>query len=347
MPQRTFRLVRSARVLLVCVAVAVGVHRTAPAGEWTEISQGVLDALDQQGAKPAWPGRTTGVAVDRTTGDVYMIVCGQGAWKSSDQGATFERVDGKALGGRCETGCSLCPDPAGKRLACFMLDGTSAMTADGGKTWTPIRNVARGYDWAAVDWSVTPATTMFALVHESGGIGALSRDGGKTWQQIGKDYAAVGLMGPNVLLCGRAGRKGIWRSTDDGKNWTKVHDATPIGVLKVLEATGYWLTDAGLTVTADQGKTWRRVGQMRGAAWGPYFGTADGHFVVVDKQGFQETTDGGKTWNLIAPLPPLLAKEFNPRGWFLNVAWDPVGRVCYAARMGKPTLRYRYGRSGT
>ena len=313
----------------------------APAGQWTEISQGVLETLERQNIKPAWPGKTTGVAVDRTTGDLFMIVCGRGAWKSTDQGATFKRVDGKAVGGRCETGCSLCPDPAGKRLACFMLDGKSAMTADGGKTWTPIRNVRRGYDWAAVDWSAKPVATIFALVHESGGIGAVSDDAGKSWRQIGKGYRAVGLFGPDVLLCGKEKQKGTWRSTDGGKSWAKVADATPIGVMKVFAAAGYWPTDAGLMTTTDQGKTWRRIGQTT-AAWGPYFGAGKDHFVVVDKHGFQETTDGGKTWKLIAPLPPSLKKEYNPRGWFLNVAWDPVGKVCYATRMGKPTWRYKY-----
>ncbi len=314
-----------------------------PTSGWVDISAGVLGKLSAANIKPAWPGKTTGVSVDRTTGHVYMIVCGQGVWRSSDKGATFERVDGKAVGGRCETGYSLQFDPAGKRLACFMLDGKSAMTTDGGKAWTPVKNVQRGYDWAAADWTGKDVKDIFALVHESGGIGAVSSDGGKTWKQIGKRYLAVGIFPGRVLLCGREKQEGIFRSVDGGQSWTKVSDATPVGVMTVFKGPGYWLTSRGLQVTADEGKTWKRVGEVSGAAWGPYFGRDRNHFVVVTKEGFQETIDGGKTWKLIAPLPPSLKKEWNPRGWFLNVAWDPIGEVCYASRMGRGTYKYEYG----
>ena len=78
---------------------------------------------------------TGGVTVDRSNGDVYVVVTGkeifkergQGVWKSTDQGATFARVDGDVIGGRCETGYGLCHDPNGKRLYCFMLDGTERL----------------------------------------------------------------------------------------------------------------------------------------------------------------------------------------------------------------------------
>ena len=333
---------RAGVVALVLAASGAAAADRPAKGMWVAISDGVLAKLQAENIKPAWPGKTTGVAVDRTTGDVYMIVCGQGVWKSRDKGVTFRRVDGKTVGGRCETGYSLCGDPAGKRLVCFMLDGTSARTLDGGKTWTPVKNVARGYDWAAVDFSDPAARTVFALVHESGGIGAVSRDGGKTWKQIGKKYHAVGLIGPDVLLCGKENLKGIWRSTDGGENWQKVSDATAIGVLTVFEGTGYWLTDQGLLATKDKGKTFQPVGAKTGAACGPYFGKDARHFVVVDAEGFQETADGGKTWKCIAPLPPMLKKEFSKRGWFLNVAWDPIGKVCYATRMGKATWKCEY-----
>lgn len=312
-------------------------------GGWVDVSAAVLAKLEASNIRPAWPGKTAGVTVDRTTGHVYMIIPGQGVWRSTDMGETFERVDRKTVGGRCETGYSLQFDPAGKRLACFMLDGGSARTDDGGKTWRSVKNVQRGYDWAAVDWAGKDVKDIFALVHESGGIGAISSDGGKTWKQIGKQYLAMGIFPGPVLLCGREKQKGIFRSTDGGRNWTKVSGATPVGVMTVFKSTGYWLTNRGLLVTSDRGGTWKRVGKLSGAAWGPYFGKDADHFVVVNREGFQETRDAGKTWRLIAPLPPPLKKEFNSRGWFLNVAWDPIGKVCYASRMGQGTYRYEYG----
>jgi outer membrane protein assembly factor BamB len=313
-----------------------------PAGQWVSISDGFLAEVQAQGLKPSWPGKTTGVAVDRTTGHVYMIVTGLGVWRSSDQGATFRRVDGKTVSGRCETGYSLRADPAGKRLACFMLDGKSAMTADAGATWSPIKNVARGFDWAAVDWSQKDIKTIFGLVHESGGIGIVTQDGGRSWKQLGKGYFAVGVFGADVLVCAKAKERGIWRSTDGGEKWQKVSEATPVGVATVFQGAGYWLSDQGLLASRDRGSSWPRVCGAAGASWGPFFGKDANHFVVVDKQGFEETTDGGRTWKLIAPLPAPFRKDYNPRGWFVNVAWDPLGKVCYASRMGQPTYRCRY-----
>lgn len=316
----------------------------AATGTWVDISAGVLAKLEEQKVKVAWPGLTTGVAVDRTTGDLYMVVCGQGVWKSTDKGATFQEVDGTAVGGRCETGYALCLDPAGKRMACFMLDGKSGLTADAGRTWTPVKNIARGYDWGAVDWSAHPATFMFALVHESGGVAAVSDDAGKTWNQIGKDYQAVGLFAADALLCSKAGTKepGIFRSTDAGQTWQKVSDANPIGTMTVFKTAGYWLSDKGLMVSADQGKTWKLQCELPAAAWGPYFGKDEKNFVVVNKEGFRETADGGKTWKLIASYPPGLRGECNTRGWFLNFAWDPIGKACYASKMGMPTWKCEY-----
>jgi photosystem II stability/assembly factor-like uncharacterized protein len=324
--------------LLVAQAVAVGAN-------WANISDGVLEQLAKQGLKPAWPGKTTGVAVDRTTGNVFMLIPGLGVWRSADKGATFERLDKGAVGGRCETGYSLHIDPNGRRLACFMLDGKSAMTLDAGATWLPIKNVARGYDWGAVDWSQPEPKTLFARVHEHSDVGAISQDGGRTWRDLGKGYGPVGLFSASILVASRGKEPkwtGIHRSSDAGTTWEQVSDATPIGVMTVFRGIGYWLSDKGLLRSKDQGKTWQRVGELSGAVWGPYFGKDASRFAVVDRKGFQETTDGGKTWRLIAPYPPHLKGEFNPRGWMMNFAWDPVGKVCYVARMSQPAFRCAY-----
>ena len=110
--------------------------RSGGKGEWLAVQEG-----------------TGGVTVDRSNGDVYVVVTGkeifkergQGVWKSTDRGATFARVDGNVIGGRCETGYGLCHDPNGKRLYCFMLDGSSGYTLDGGKTWEKLAQVSRGW----------------------------------------------------------------------------------------------------------------------------------------------------------------------------------------------------------
>ncbi len=330
------------RRLLVswCVVAAAS---TALAGEWVAISDGLLAQIEKDGLKAAWPGKTTGVAVDRTTGELFVIVPGLGVWRSADKGATFARCDGGAVGGRCETGYSLHLDPAGKRLACLMLDGKSAMTLDGGKTWLPVKNVGRGPDWGAVLWAEGEPKTIFERTHENHDIAIVSQDGGKTWKQLEGKFGAVGVFSESIIVASKGTEPrwaGIHRSADGGATWEQVSDASPIGVMTVLKGVGYWLADKGILKSKDQGKTWEQVGDLKGAAWGPYFGKDESQFVVVDKNGFQETTDAGKTFKQIAPPSPL--KEFNTRGWFLNVAWDPIGKVCYAARMGQPAYKWEY-----
>src|SRR5438105_4513729 len=96
-------------------------------GVWIPVSHEVTAKV-----KPGYPGKTAGVTVDPSNGDLYMVVPDQGIWKSTDHGKSFARVDGEKIGGRCETGFALDFDPNGVRLMCFMIYGGSALTPDAG-----------------------------------------------------------------------------------------------------------------------------------------------------------------------------------------------------------------------
>lgn len=316
-------------------------------GKWVDISEPILQKLEQEGKKPAWPGATGGIAVDRASGDVYMVVCGQGLWKSVDHGKTFDRVDAGKIGGRCETGYALDFDPAGQRLACFMLDGGAAMTLDGGRSWNPLNDGSRGQDVAAVDWSQPSPRSIIAVRHESGGLGLFSTNGGRAWKEIGKDYLpAVGILDDRVVVSSKG--KGIIRSLDGGATWTQVSDLTPCpGTVRVWKGVGYWLTKDHVIYSKDKGATWLPLGAPVRAGWGPYFGKTDKQMMVVGKEGFMETVDGGASWKLAAPLPDPANKAWpasdglDRSGWFLNFGWDPSGEILYASKMGKSAVRYR------
>src|SRR5688572_11936796 len=274
-------------------------------GKWVAISDAVTSKLE-----PKWPGLTAGIAVDPVGGDVYMPISGLGVWKSRDQGKTFEQIDQGNVGGRCETGAAISVDPmGGGRLAFFQLDGKSAWTPDGGKTWLPCNDQSRGFDFVAVDWTDPRARRMFGVRHESGEIGLLSEDSGATWKTLEKGFKNFGVFDFDTLVTSRG--NGIERSTDGGKTWTKVSDRTPTGrVMALYKGTGYWLTENGLIVSKDKGATWTHEGKGGGKAWfGPYFGKDENHRVIVDKEGFLETTNGGATWHRAAPLPDV--KDFN------------------------------------
>ena len=315
----------------------------AQKGEWVAISDNVIAQLKADGKKIGYPGLTAGVTVDPSTGDIYMVVCDQGLWKSTDAGKTFARVDGGKIGGRCETGYALDFDPAGKRLACFMIYGPCASTTDAGATWVPGKT--NHLDFGAVDWEGT-GEQILATRHESGGVLCMSTDGGRSWQDLGRpgpdkkivkedrEFKALGMFDAKALVASRG--TGIVRSADAGRTWTKVADATPVAaVMVVRKGVGYWATDRGVMTSKDRGETWSEAWPIK-AVFGPYFGGKDGHVVVVGKEGFSESLDDGATWKVVAPLPA----GFNTNRVGANYAWDSVHDVFYASSMGKPTFRF-------
>jgi photosystem II stability/assembly factor-like uncharacterized protein len=296
--------------------------------DWVPISHQVTPEV-----KPGYPGKTAGVTVDPETGDLFMVVPDQGLWKSTDHGQSFERIDGGKVGGRCETGYALDFDPAGKRLACFMIYGSSAWTPDDGKAWTAFKT--SHLDFGAVDWSAS-GKCMIALRHESGGQLCYSADEAQTWTNTpDKGFTAVGIFDKNTLMTSKG--KGLLRSDDGGQTWVQVSEVDPAGrVMRVYKGVGYWTTDRGLLVSKDQGRTWAIQGQEVSAVFGPYFGKTADHLVVVGKQGWHETRDGCQSWQVVAPLPP----EFNVGLVGPNYAWDPQANIFYASSMGKDTFKY-------
>lgn len=312
---------------------------TAPAAKWVNVSDPLVAKLGEEGKKIAWPGETAGVVCDPATGDVYLVIPGQGLWKSTDQAKTFARIDDRHVGGRCETSAALQFDPAGGRLACFMLDGKCALTPDAGKTWMPMTDVGRNWDYAAVDWSAPQVKTIFAARHESGGQLYLSTDAGRTWNKLMADpefdkTGGLGIFDDKTLVYTEKG-KGIQRSSDAGATWTKVSDLEPWGrVVRIHKGTAYWLSKDGLIVSKDKGATWSKQGAPVDASIGPMIDLKnDKHLAAAGAKGIFETSDGGESWKLVAPLPEKF--DVPKAGWFTNVAWDPSRGIYYVSHMGK------------
>jgi len=332
---------------LALILVASRVSHAADPGQatpqWVAVSDTTLRQLEADGKKTDWPGKTAGVVVDPASGDVYMIVAGQGVWKSSDRGKSFKRCDDGKVGGRCETSYALNFDPTGKRLACFMLDGKAACTVDAGRTWRSFTDVGRNWDFAAVDWSTADVKNIFAGLHESGGQVMLSTDGGRSWQKLFEDpefdkTGGLGIFDARTLVYTQKG-KGIQRSTDAGHTWTKVSDLQPIGrVARILNKTAYWLGREGLLTSSDNGATWNVQGNPVEASIGPLLDPRnEQHIVVAGVKGISRTTDGGRSWTAVATLPP--GSDIPKPGWYSNIAWDPVNDIFYVSKMGNPTYR--------
>jgi len=318
-----------ASLLALGPAAATGAD---PKGTWVNVSDALVAQLAAEGLKPGYAGPTAGIAVDPASGHVFLVINDQGLYRSTDRGATFARVDAKTVSGRCETAFAIDADPEGGRLAVFVVYGSSAVTLDGGRTWA--KSKASHIDIVAAEWPAGQA--MVALRHEAGGMICLTTDGGQTWKDLGKGYSRVGLFDARTLLATREKEPGIWRSTDGGQEWMKVSDLEPAGLaMRVCGGVGYWTSAAGVLVSRDKGATWAVLGSPIKAFQGPYFGKEAGHLVVVNDQGFHETTDGGKTWAVAAPLPEGLKADR-----MTLAAWDASAGVFYVSRMTRPALKY-------
>jgi hypothetical protein len=296
-------------------------------GAWADISP------------PSSGGRCSGVAVNSLTGEVFADANTGGIWRSTDRGGTWARVDGGAVSGLAVEGPGFDVDQNDpRRMAVWSLDGTAAWTHDGA-TWTSMASIGRNWDFGATDWSVPSPTTMFGVRHESMGEVYVSTNAGRSWNRLAVTvlasgggwpppaFAMVGVMNATTLVYGNG--DGIYRSTDTGATFRRVSDLNVKTRVPVLfRGTFYLGGDRGLVVSRDQGATWSVQGAALSMWVGPFFGADERNMVAANSEGVFWTADAGTTWTRIAALPPDPA--YDPRVWG-GIAWDPNGRVLYAA----------------
>ena len=340
---------RSAVMFAVLGGVLL-VAASAPAAEtWTDISTPLIEQLKRQGEKLAWPGGCSGVVTDRLTGSVVVKVVGAGLWRSVDQGATWQRIDGGTVSGRDETGWATSVDQNDpRRMASFSLDGLAGWTTDG-KKWQSFADNGRNWDFGSVDWSAAIPRTIIVAKHETDPPGEvdLSTDGGRTWRKLairlnGKPdlVAMVGALDAKTLIYSNG--QGILRSTDVGVNWTQVSDANPLTRIPVcFRGVAYLGTAAGLLVSKDQGATWQTQGAPVKIQQGPFFGADERILLVLGSDGVFQSQDAGQSWTRVAGLKPNEPGQgfsFATK-WFGCYAWDPVNDILYASTMGNPVFK--------
>jgi photosystem II stability/assembly factor-like uncharacterized protein len=321
-----------------------------PAAEsWRDISTPLAENLQSQGVKLGWPGGCSGVVVNRLNGAVVIKVVGQGLWHSSDQGATWQRLDNTTVSGRDETGWATSVDQNDpRRMASFSLDGSAGWTTNG-TDWKSFTNNGRNWDFGSVDWAAPAPQTILAAKHETSPPGEvdLSTDGGVTWRKLAIALAgkpnAISMLGvldaTTFVYCSG---KGIHRSTDTGATWTEVSTANPQTRIPVFFKGRHYLgTASGLLASKDQGATWQSQGTAVNIWLGPFFGADENSMMVIGDGGVHLTRDAGQSWTRVAGLQPKAAGagfSMAPN-WFGCYAWDPIHHVLYASSMGNPAYQ--------
>ncbi len=308
-------------------------------------------------------GGLCGVVVDHASGELWVNLSDHGMFLSSDQGRSWQRCGDQQPKGRTETpGCWLL-DPTGKTktmVTALVYGSPIAVSNDRAATWKHLDDKASHVDWCAVDWSSVDgsnteagresvSTFVLALKHEAGGLLLKSTDGGKAFTEVGKGFGTGWVFDRQTAVVARVkdnetAKPTLVRTTDGGQTFQPCGDYSPVGnqsaqaLPKWHEGTLYWLTDQGLIATTDRAQTWKKIGEIKDAQYGPIFGKDARHLFVLTKAGVVESTDGGASWN--PPLPP--PKEISGIGGLSWLEYDPTSDAVYLMKMGSDL--YRLGR---
>ena len=225
-------------------------------------------------------------------------------------------------------------------------------TSDGGLTWHPVTDKVK--DMAASIGSIAVASSDPNIVYAATGEACIrgniiagngvykSTDAGKTWSFAGlRDTQAIGRIivhpkNPDIVFVAALGHpfganpdRGIFRTTDGGKNWTKVlfKDENTGGIDIAFDPAnpsilfaGLWQArrspwgmdsggpGSGLYRSSDGRNTWKRLsghglpdgilGRMGVAV---AYGNSNRVWVLIeaDKGGLFRSDDGGENWTLV------------------------------------------------
>lgn len=191
---------------------------------------------------------------------------------------------------------------------------------DGSNTWMHVQG-ADGME-SAID--PTDPNTMYCS-NQNGGL-RRSYDGGFDWDGITGDIDQSGgwvtpyLLDPNNPNTLYAGFEDVWRSTNQGDDWTQLSFEDPgrtVRSLAVAQAnTNYiaWGNSQDLFLSTDGGNNWNNINGDRPDLSCTYlaFHPQDENILYATFSGYElgkkvyVTTDGGTTWqNLSGNLPNL------------------------------------------
>jgi hypothetical protein len=320
---------------------------TAPPPTWTNLTAALTKELGIDEAKPIYHSRCSGMVVT-PNGDLVIQTATKGVYRSSDQGATWSAAGGERITGRCETGDGFSlAYPYDGRMAFFCVDGSGGISLDDGKTWRAFTKIHRMFEFADADWSQADPQVLLGQTHEPF-FTVLSEDGGRSWRRIftdedGKQMSfRLGVVDAKTLVRAPAKHAGIEVSADAGQTWSKAADSKVIGRRPVhYGKTIYWTTSEGV-IASSNGTDWKLTGPgAENAFYGPYFGASDQEFMVVTKQSFLSTADGGKTWRTLAPT--FLASDgFRPQfPIYAYYGWDAKRRILYTSGLGGSVYQLR------
>ncbi len=206
---------------------------------------------------------------------------------------------------------------------------------DKGKTWNPVDVPGTGFTMHAITFS----DSQHGWAVGGNGLIIRTRDGGKRWELLKpstrteaevrvSDLHAVHFANASVGYVAGNERHGnktsdeVWGSVeifctkDGGETWRQCYkENEPNSVFQITtvsESRAFVSLGDRLMRTDNQGETWQQV-KLSAKYISSVAFAADGIGWLVGSHGvFQQSTDGGNTWQ----QPPTLTQDFVNRDWW-------------------------------
>ena len=317
-----------------------------------------FSAFQYRTVGPSRGGRVTTVTgTPLLPGTFYLGASGAGVWKTDDYGTTWNNVsdgffDTPSIGA-IEVAANdpniLYVGTGSDGLRSNIISGKGVYKSiDAGKTWTHI-GLEKVGQIGAVEIDPTNSNIVWVAAignafkaNEERGI-YKTIDGGATWEKVlyisdKTGFADLELLpgNPNIVYAaawkaqrtpwtiisgGENNEGGIYKSVNGGKDWKKLEDGLPKGLIGKIDLAVspvdssilYAVIEApeeegGVYKSVDQGKTFVQTSSKKGLVNRPFYYTnieldpTNPDIVYSNANPLLKSKDGGKTWELM-PVP--------------------------------------------
>lgn len=273
------------------VAIAVtagGIYRTTNHGSTWTLSRRMA------------PVNNFSIAVNPVNPD-QILVTGEGAYRSSDRGITFTRVNVDVPVATMPAIASVAFSHDGYYAWLIESDGDVRRSTDGGVTWQSFPGVLPPGEYWFADTDLADRNTVYA----GKGLGIYaSRDGGATWTVLPADNSSrpqASRTTTGRLIATQTNSNYVIRwSNDFGQTWNpSVTLPSFYGLATASDNRAFGVDyEANFYSSADDGATWTNRGRLpNGYGAGISVDPANPQRMLIGTwAGIVRSEDGGNTW---------------------------------------------------